>query len=504
MPAKSKTNSKPKPKPKKAAKLPPSLLTRPLGLEGWTQLEPVLLAALAAESPLLLIGSHGAAKSFLLERLARALRLEYRFYNASLVNFDDLVGIPVPDDEQKSLRYIHTPTAIWDAEVVFIDELNRTRPELQNKLFPIIHERRVQGETLKRLRFRWAAMNPPPNPDNDESAAAYLGTEPLDPALADRFAFLIPVPAWQDFSDDEKRAILSDQFRGEHPFAIDPAELVAEARALLETLATDPPAGLGEYLIALEPLLTEAGLRLSARRLTLLHANILAVQAARLALNAHAKHKRKPDNIDWNTSALLALNHGLPHLAETGALDTTALLAAHRQAWQLASLDANDPWRELLATGNPLERFIRAHRLGGKVGNTDLGALILDAVAAEPIEAHRTATALAAYLAVHRNRAIPGTVVETLANDIQRVLHPAEERELVRASLATASNEVGAICGELTDDTAHPEFIRDTYTRNLLNSLLPDGYDTTTPRKTAEIFQKLWANLDLREATAQD
>ena len=106
--------------------------------------------------------------------------------------------------------------------------------------------------------------------------------------------------------------------------------------------------------------------------------------------------------------------------------------------------------------------------------------------------------------AVHRNRAIPGTVVETLANDIQRVLHPAEERELVRASLATASNEVGAICGELTDDTAHPEFIRDTYTRNLLNSLLPDGYDTTTPRKTAEIFQKLWANLDLREATAQD
>ena len=189
MPAKSKT------KPETVAKLPPSLLTRPLGLEGWTQLEPVLLAALAAEAPLLLIGSHAAAKSFLLERLARALRLEYRFYNASLVNFDDLVGIPVPDEEQKSLRYIHTPTAIWDAEVGFIDELNRTRPELQNKLFPIIHERRVQGETLKRLRFRWAAMNPPPNPDSDESAAAYLGAEPLDPALADRFAFLIPVPA---------------------------------------------------------------------------------------------------------------------------------------------------------------------------------------------------------------------------------------------------------------------------------------------------------------------
>src|SRR5262249_17636836 len=155
------------------------------------------LAALASEEPLLLIGRHGCAKSFLLERLARALHLDYRFYNASLINFDDLVGIPVPDEEQQALRYITTPTAIWGAEVVFSDEINRTRPELQNKLFPIIHERRVQGHQLEKLRYRWAAMNPPPPPDEPGQEELYLGAEPLDPALADRFAFLIPVPAWQ-------------------------------------------------------------------------------------------------------------------------------------------------------------------------------------------------------------------------------------------------------------------------------------------------------------------
>ena len=136
----------------------PSLLTRPLGLLGWEKLEPVLLAALATEEPLLLIGKHGTAKSFLLERLARALGLIYRFYNASLINYDDLVGIPLPDETKTSLRYITTPTAIWDAEVVFVDEINRTRPDLQNKLFPIIHERRVQGMELEKLRYRWAAM----------------------------------------------------------------------------------------------------------------------------------------------------------------------------------------------------------------------------------------------------------------------------------------------------------------------------------------------------------
>jgi len=121
----------------------PSVLTRPLGLEGWAKLEPVVLAALISGDPLLLIGKHGTAKSFLLERLAEALGLTFRFYNASLVNYDDLVGIPVPDESQTSLRYISTPSSIWDAEVVFIDEISRARPELQNKLFPIIHERRV-------------------------------------------------------------------------------------------------------------------------------------------------------------------------------------------------------------------------------------------------------------------------------------------------------------------------------------------------------------------------
>ena len=193
----------------------PSVLTRPLGLLGWDKLEPVLLAALATAEPLLLIGRHGTAKSFLLERLAQALGLTDRFYNASLLNYDDLVGIPVPDAAQTALRYISTPTAIWDAEVVFVDELSRTRPDLQNKLFSIIHERRVQGIPLEKLRYRWAAMNPPPaaGDDADDDGDAYLGAEPLDPALADRFAFLLEVPGWAELTDAEKTELLNDQFR---------------------------------------------------------------------------------------------------------------------------------------------------------------------------------------------------------------------------------------------------------------------------------------------------
>ncbi|MFO0511662.1 MAG: AAA family ATPase, partial [Gammaproteobacteria bacterium] len=124
-----------------------------LGLHGLSHLDAPVLAALATESPMLLIGPHGSAKSALLERLAAALGLAHRHYNASLLSFDDLVGFPVPEGE--GLRYLRTPATLWDAESVFLDEISRCRPEVQNKLFSIIHEKRVQGLALERLRYRW-------------------------------------------------------------------------------------------------------------------------------------------------------------------------------------------------------------------------------------------------------------------------------------------------------------------------------------------------------------
>ncbi len=161
-----------------------------IGLIGLSDLEPIILAALATEEPLLLIGSHGTGKSLLLTRIAEALGLAFRHYNASLPNFDDLVGFPLPG-KNGSLEYVKTPASIWGAEAVIFDEISRCRPDIQNKLFPIVHERRVQGILLDGLRYRWAAMNPPVSEDEDEG---YIGSEPLDSALADRFAFVVKMP----------------------------------------------------------------------------------------------------------------------------------------------------------------------------------------------------------------------------------------------------------------------------------------------------------------------
>ena len=79
-----------------------------LGIVGMRTVEPVILAALIQQDPMLLIGPHGTGKSYLLNRLAASLQLQHRHYNASLLNFDDLVGYPLPNGSG-GLDYIQTP-----------------------------------------------------------------------------------------------------------------------------------------------------------------------------------------------------------------------------------------------------------------------------------------------------------------------------------------------------------------------------------------------------------
>jgi MoxR-like ATPase len=146
-----------------------------LGVYGFDSIEPLILSALVTEDPLLLIGPSGTGKTFLLNSLSEALGLEHRHYNASLISFDDLVGFPYPDDEKTTVRFLKTPATVWGAESVLIDEINRCKPEHQNRLFSLVHERKIQGLPLDALRYRWAAMNRAADQSPDED---YLGAEP--------------------------------------------------------------------------------------------------------------------------------------------------------------------------------------------------------------------------------------------------------------------------------------------------------------------------------------
>ena len=84
----------------------PKSITPKLGIRGLKHLDAVILSALAANATVLLIGPHGSAKTLLAQRVAGALGSSFRHYNTSLLNYDDLVGYPIPDQENKKLDFI--------------------------------------------------------------------------------------------------------------------------------------------------------------------------------------------------------------------------------------------------------------------------------------------------------------------------------------------------------------------------------------------------------------
>ena len=397
-------------------------IVKTLGIQGWGHLDPVILAALATEAPLLLVGPHGTAKSLLVERIAAALALSMRHYNASLMNYDDLVGIPLPDEDGESLHFVATPASIWDAEFVFFDEISRCRSDLQNKLFPIIHERRVSGIQLEKLRFRWAAMNPPSPDDTDTGNTTtkfYFGSEPLDPALADRFPFVVFVPNWAHLSKEDRRSLIawkganSTESNGTHA-EVDLNQLVEKCAALIPTLEAEFEGWLGDYVIYVVDLLEQAKLPQSPRRARMLARSVIAVHAARMVLEG--------DDADLEYSAEIALTYGLPENAAEVQPSLATVVAAHKQAWEISTLDEDDELRQVFGEPDLVQRIILADQLN--IDDNKISRLVTQALGGETSDARRVGLATAIFLAFHHRRDLASAAWEPLAQFAARVLEP--------------------------------------------------------------------------------
>jgi len=410
-------------KGKKVAAANGQSVLRALGIVGYDAIESVIIASLATEAPLLLIGPHGTTKSLLLNWLAEALSLEHRHYNASQVNFDDLVGFPLPNAARTGLEYLRTKGAIWGAQSVFIDEISRTRLDMQNRLFPIIHEKAIQGIPLPDLLFRWAAMNPPHSEEDeandDGNGWTYAGSEPLDVALADRFPFVVQLPSFDRFSDADKMAVIRGEPAKEKPGAGDMLRRQIQATKLAnaEILKSSSPQ-IGSFVHALLPLLEKIKRPVSPRRARMIHDNVAAVIAA----------EQVAGRVDIGAAAFLALANSLPCPAHGLKIDQAELLAVHRQAWKLAEIPPSDPRRLVFAESDPVKRVALGLQLS--IPDLDLSTLVMDAVATlEPVE--RICLSANLWPVVSTTRNLTATAFETLAADWQAIEDQSERRHSV-------------------------------------------------------------------------
>lgn len=298
-----------------------------LGVYGFSRLQILLLTALVTEDPLLLIGKSGTGKTYLLNRISEALRLEHRHYNASLISFDDLVGFPYPNDAKTCIEYLQTPASAWGAESVLIDEISRCKPEHQNRFFSLVHERRIQGILLARLRYRWCAMNPcRPDQDGDD----YAGSEPLDPALADRFGLLVQVGDWLQLTAEERRMVAdpAELHLEEHVSALR-SDIARWRKEFLDRLQACPPEIL-DYATAAVTVLNQAGIRMSPRRSQLLCRSLLA---ASVVCGEHREEVFQR-----------VLGCSIPHTAWGERISDESIAAAHATAWECSRPGGTARW----------------------------------------------------------------------------------------------------------------------------------------------------------------
>lgn len=154
----------------------------------------------------LLVGKHGLGKTTIVNTISKLLGAKYVCYDMSKCDLLNIAGMPnMKKISEGSIEYIHHKNTIWDAEVVFFNELNRCTSDNMNLLLEILQEKTLFGEPLQRLNVIIADCNPD----------YYAGAEILDEALKDRFSSIIQLkPSYKYLSDIIRININPDEYFG--------------------------------------------------------------------------------------------------------------------------------------------------------------------------------------------------------------------------------------------------------------------------------------------------
>ena len=296
-----------------------------LGIHLADPLPMFILAGLATERRLLLVGLPGQAKMALVRALGEQIAPgRTRILNAALTSFDDVRGFvrPASPDAGKA-EIVPGPWSPYEDELLFVDELSRAPAPQQNRWLQLIHERLVDGLPT-RLRWVIAAMNPP----------SIDGTFPLGWAIVDRFHAVLELDDFGELEPAVRTAIAA----GLVPPIGAPVDLLghlAAIRARAESIAADP-----------------------ARRLVLARVTIAALDAFKRAGGPFAPQGRRAVFLTELLASLLAalevehgddgpqllgeyldawLTAGLTALGRAADLDEAALSNAHEAAWGAAT-----------------------------------------------------------------------------------------------------------------------------------------------------------------------
>lgn len=158
-----------------------------------------MLERMPAEQNIMLTGRHGIGKSEILTKYyqARGMKVVSLFLG-QMSDPGDLIGLPHKDERTGKTEFMPPYWFPTDGKpiVLFLDELNRARPEVLQTIMDLALNRKLAGKQLPEGSILISAVN-----DGEE----YQLTD-LDPALVSRFniyAFAPTVAEWLLWAENE-------------------------------------------------------------------------------------------------------------------------------------------------------------------------------------------------------------------------------------------------------------------------------------------------------------
>ena len=296
-----------------------------LGIYGWKEEdENLVFASLLTGDPLLLIGTHGTAKTGMAEKIAQALDVKFVAYDSSKALFEDVLGYPdVKKLQEGTVEYLPSNVTIWDKDFVLIDELNRAAYEMQSKWLELIRSRRIMGNPTS-VKWVFSAINP----------LSYAGTQALDEALVGRFAFFVYPPEVLSM-EEEDRIKVAEHINGDDAPSIGfwsegrskqtvsregiqatgktTGDILRNAAKIFLNLKEEM-GGISKFLARFCDLVNKESkgeVKLDGRRLGFMHRNILAARAIELAKAGISNEKAKPFKESAKYTVLSSLPVGI-------------------------------------------------------------------------------------------------------------------------------------------------------------------------------------------------